>query len=128
MIGSHTAVTFSMRSHAAWAAADHAVNPTTNATNRYGFIQFLRMRLRPGRSSSAGPMDEQLFDDEKQQVDAVAHGAGDENRAVHVGELIRDLGVDDAMTETVDRADEHLGDDDHDQGDRYGGAKADEGL
>src|SRR5712691_2457310 len=111
MIGSHTAMTFSMRSQAALAPPDSMVRPASNAVILRDFIKYLRLPLRlrlrfgPDRSSSTGPVDEQLLDDEEQEVGAVAHRAGDQDRAVHVGELIRDLRIDDAVTQAIDRAD-----------------------
>src|SRR5260370_25205632 len=73
-------------------------------------------------------MDEQLFDDEEQKIGAVAHRAGDEDGAVHVSKLIRDLGIDDAVAQAIDRANEHFGNYDHDQGDRQGRPKTNKSM
>ena len=47
---------------------------------------------------------------------------------IHVRELIRDLSIDDTMTQSIDRANKHLCNDDHDERDRHSGAEADESL
>src|SRR6516225_5750712 len=123
MIGSHTATTFSMRSQAAATPPESTVKAATSAGSLRGFIVRLPLRLRWNQKSSSGPVDEQLLDHEEQKIGAVAHRAGDQDGTVHVGELIGDLGIDDPMTQPIDRADEHLSDDNHDQGDRDGGAE-----
>src|SRR5262245_13544218 len=114
MIGSQTATTLSILSHAALAPPEVSIRPKDNAEANAAILnafmgQFL---LVTKLASSAGPVHEQLLDDEEQEIGAVAERAGDQDRAVHVGELVADLRVDDAVTETVGGADEHLGDDD----------------
>src|ERR1700730_503883 len=128
MIGSHTATTFSMRSQAAPTPPESKVKAAASAESLRSFIARLRLRLRWNQKSSPGPVDEQLLDHEEQQIGAVTHRAGDQDRTVHVGELIGDLGIDDPMTQTVDRPDEHLSDDDHHERDRHCGAQAHERL
>src|SRR6516165_7079429 len=128
MIGSHTATTFSMRSQATPTPPESTVKAAASAGSLRGFIARLPLRLRWNQKSSSGPVDEQLFDHEEQKIGAIAHRAGDQDRAVHVGELIGNLGIDDPMTQTIDRPNEHLSDDDYHQGDRDGSAQAHERL
>src|SRR5262249_29370390 len=128
MIGSHTATTFSMRSQATPTPPESTVKAAASAESLRGFIARLRLRLRWNQKLSSGPVDEQLLDHEEQKVAAVANRAGDQDRTVHVGELIGDLGIDNPMTQTVNRPDEHLSDDDHHERDRDGGAQAYERL
>src|SRR5260370_31282085 len=113
MIGSHTAMAFSMRWQAALAPPDRRVEPASNAAILKDFIKYLRLRLRfgPNRTSAPGPVDEKLLDDEEQEVGAVAQRAGDQVQTVHVSKLIGDLSIDDAVPQPIDRADEHLCDD-----------------
>src|SRR6516162_5665059 len=94
MIGSHTATTFSMRSQAAATPPESTVKAAASAGSLRGFIARLPLRLRWDQKSSSGPVDEQLLDHEEQKIGAIAHRAGDQDRAVHVGELIGDLGID----------------------------------
>src|SRR5262249_34496902 len=118
MIGSHTATTFSMRSQATPTPPESTVKAATSAGSLRGFIARLPLRLRWNQKSSSGPVDEQLLDHEEQKIGAIAHRAGDQDRAVHVGELIGDLGIDDPMTQAIDPPDEHLSAADHHQADR----------
>src|SRR6266436_2324467 len=74
------------------------------------------------------PVDELALDQQKHEIEAVAQGAGREDRRVHVGHGEQLLRLEHALPEAVGRADEHLGHDhDHErQGDAI--AQPDEGL
>src|SRR5262245_15804006 len=108
MIGSHTATTFSMRSQPTPTPPESTVKAATSAGSLRDFIARLRLRLRWNQKSSPGPVDEQLLDHEGQTIGAIAHRAGDQDRAVQAGELIGYLGIETAVPQAIDRPDEHL--------------------
>src|SRR5258707_7206502 len=112
MIGSHTDTTFSMRSQAAWAAPDHMVNPANNAAILQGFIELLRLRLSLGSELIARTNGRTAF--RRRGTEDWRRSPSRRRRAVHVSKLIRDLGIDDAVAQAIDRANEHFGNYDHD--------------
>src|SRR5207253_8568837 len=105
MMGSHTATTLSMRSQAAPMLAESSVKAAARVRVLRDVIERLRVRLKLGKSSPR-PVHEQFLDHEEQEICAVAHAAGHQDRTVHVGELIGDLSIDDAVAEAIHRPDE----------------------
>src|ERR1700674_2802005 len=74
------------------------------------------------------PMDEAALDHEEQEIEPIAERAGRKDRRVHVGHGEQLLRLEHPMAEAVDRSDEHLGDHDDHQRQRYAVAQPDEGL
>jgi hypothetical protein len=74
------------------------------------------------------PVHEAPLDQEEQKVQRVAKRAGSKNRRIHTGHVEQLLRLEHALAESVGRTDEHLGDDDDDERQRYTVAQAHEGL
>ena len=73
-------------------------------------------------------MNEAAFNDQKQQVQAIAKRSGGEDRGVHIRHVEQLLRLEHALSEPIGRANEHLGDHNDDQRERHAVSQAHEGL
>src|SRR5581483_11818837 len=103
MIGSQTAVTWSILSQAARAPEEQSIRPAATAAK----ILVLRMAFPFCKELFTRPVNQRTFDEQQCEVEPVAHCSGDQNRSVHICQRVRNLRIDDAVTDAVRRTDEH---------------------